>query len=120
VLNLASYVDERTCDNVLFERKIKDVTSDLIPSFQKLLYKISKENAWTIANYIISMKIEVNLADNYRRNIIKELAHFSIFCNNKSFKHVTRNEWKSKLNTHMRDCEKPWEKNTCWNYLSDL
>jgi hypothetical protein len=92
VSNLTSYVDDRTCDDVLFERKIEDVTSDLIPSFQKLLYKISKENAWTIANYIISMKTEVNLADNYRRNIIKELAHFSIFCNNKSFKQVTRDD----------------------------
>jgi hypothetical protein len=91
VFNLTSYVDERTCDNV-FERKIEDVTSDLLPSFQKILYKISKENAWIIANYIISMRTEINLADNYRLNIIKELANFSIFCNNKSFKQVTRDD----------------------------
>ena len=45
--------------DVLFDRKIQDVTAGLIPYFQKLLYKLSKENAWTIANYIISMRTEI-------------------------------------------------------------
>ena len=91
--NLNPSADRHTYDNdVLFDRKIQDVTAGLIPYFQKLLYKLPKENAWTIANYIISMRTEVNLADNYRRNIINELPHFSIFCNNKSFKQVTRDD----------------------------
>ena len=33
-----------------------------------------------------------NLTDNYRRDIIRGLAHFSIFCNNKSFKQITRDD----------------------------
>ncbi|MGA9843534.1 MAG: hypothetical protein WBP64_00335 [Nitrososphaeraceae archaeon] len=79
-------------NNAFFEQKIGDVTSGLIPYFSKLLYKISNENAWTIANYIVSMRIEVNLSDHYRRDIINELTNFSIFCNNRSFRQLTRNE----------------------------
>lgn len=90
---------KRTYDDVLFERKIEDVTSDLMLHYQKLLYKISKENAWTIANYIMSMRTEVNLADNYRRDIITGLAHLSIFCNNKPFKQVIREDLVSFLDS---------------------
>ena len=79
-------------NNAFFEQKIGDVTSGLIPYFSKLLYKISNENAWTIANYIVSMRIELNLSDHYRRDIINELTNFSIFCNNRSFRQLTRNE----------------------------
>jgi len=60
---------ESTYDNVLFERKMEDITLGLAPYYQNLPYNISKENAWTIANYIISMRTEVNLTDNYRRDI---------------------------------------------------
>ena len=69
--------------DVLFDRKIQDVTAGIIPYFQKLLYKISKENAWTIANYIISMRTEMNLTDNYRRDTIKgwPIFQFSIIIN---------------------------------------
>jgi hypothetical protein len=79
-----------TYDDSLFERKIEDVTSGLIYYYRKLLYSISQENAWTIANYIMSMRTEMNLTDNYRGSIIKVLANFSIFCNNKPLKQVTR------------------------------
>ena len=82
-----------TDDYVLFDRKIQNVTAGLIPYFQKLLYTLSKENAWTIANYIMSMKTEMNLTDNYRRDTVKVLAYFSIFYNNKSFKQITRHEY---------------------------
>ncbi len=91
VFNLTSCT-EPTYNAILFERKIDDVTSGLIPYFRKLLYKISKENAWTIANYIASMRTEVNLSDHYRLDIIHELTNFSIFCNHKSFRQLTRDE----------------------------
>jgi hypothetical protein len=64
----------------------------LTPYFSKLLYKLSKENAWSIANYIVSMRTEVNLSDHYRLNIISVLTNFSIFYNNKSFRLLTRDE----------------------------
>ena len=79
-------------NNIFFEQKIEDVTSGLIPYFSKLLYKISKENAWIITNYIISMRTEVNLSDHYRRDTISVLGNFSIYCNNKSLRQLTRNE----------------------------
>jgi len=98
--NLNPSADRHTYDNdVLFDRKIQDVTAGLIPYFQKLLYKLPKENAWTIANYIMSMKTEVNLTDNYRRDVLKVLANFSIFCNNKLFKQVTKDNLVSFLDS---------------------
>ncbi|MGA9841536.1 MAG: hypothetical protein WBQ25_04410 [Nitrososphaeraceae archaeon] len=78
-----------TYNDSLFERKIEDVTSGLIHYYRKLLYSISQENAWTIANYIMSMRTEMNLTDNYRGGIIKVLANFSTFCN-KPLEQVTR------------------------------
>ena len=41
---------------------------------------------------LLSMRTEVNLSDHYRRDIINVLANFSIFCNDKSFRQITRDE----------------------------
>jgi len=90
VVNLTSAGENY--NDTFFEQKIGDASLGLIPYFSKLLYKISKENAWIIANYIISMRTEINLSDHYRRDIIKVLTRFSTFCNNKSFTHITRAE----------------------------
>ena len=79
-------------NNSFFEQRIGDATLGLTPYFSNLLYKLSKENAWSIANYIVSMRTEVNLSDHYRRNIISVLTNFSIFYNNKSFRLLTRDE----------------------------
>jgi integrase len=38
------------------------------------------------------MKCEINPADNYRRDNILLLARFSIFCHNKAFKQITRDD----------------------------
>jgi len=91
VVNLTPPASQN-CNNVFFEQRIGDATSGLIPHFSKLLYKLSKENTWSIANYIISMRTEVNISDHYRRNIISVLTNFSIFYNNKSFRQLTRDE----------------------------
>jgi hypothetical protein len=90
VVNLTS-ADE-SYNTVLFERKIEDVTSGLTHFVGKLLYKISKENALIIANYITSMRTEVNLSDHYRLDIINVLGNFSIYCNNNSLRLTTTNE----------------------------
>jgi integrase len=91
-LDFKSTTAKRAYNNVLFERMIEVVTSGLIPYYQKLLYKISQDNASTIVDYIMSMRTEVNLADNYRQNTISQLAQFSIFCHNKPFKQITRED----------------------------
>ena len=72
--------------------KSKMLHQVLILYFSKLLYKISKENAWTIANYITSMRTEVNLSDHYRRDTINVLGNFSVYCNDKSLRQITRDE----------------------------
>ena len=79
-------------NGVFFDRKLEDATSELTPYFSKLLYKMSKENAWIVANYIASMRTEVNLSDHYRRDIIHEITNFSIFCSGKSFRQITKDD----------------------------
>lgn len=79
----------------LFERKIQNATDGLNHDCFNWLYekvaKFSRENAAVIANYIMSMKTETNLSDNYRRSIIILLSRFSVFFNEqKSFKSMTR------------------------------
>ena len=77
----------------LNERKIQNATEGLSHDCFNLLEKVSKDNVVIITNYIISMKTEINLSDNYRRCIIILLSKFSIFFSNqKSFKSITRED----------------------------
>jgi site-specific recombinase XerD len=93
-------IDQQKEDTSL---KIKSATEGLTTEYYKLLNsnKISKENASTIANYILSMKNETNLSDNYRRAIIKTLSPFSVYNNNnkKSFRSMTRQDLLSYLDS---------------------
>ena len=58
----------------LFERKIQNATDGLNHDCFNWLYEkvaaFSKENATVISNYIMSMKTETNLSDNYRESVI--------------------------------------------------
>ena len=47
----------------------------------------------------MSMTTEMNLTNNYRRDVVKVLANFSIFCNNKLFKQVTKDNLVSFLDS---------------------
>jgi superfamily I DNA and RNA helicase len=56
--------------NALFDRKVDLITSGLQPYLNRFLKdenQISKENALTIYDYIMALKTEINLSDNYRR-----------------------------------------------------
>ena len=66
-------------------RKLKTAIEGLKPDCYKQIYKISQDNALTVANYILSMKSEIDPANNYRRDNITLLARFSIFHHNKPF-----------------------------------
>ena len=62
-------------------------------SFLNNLYSVlnkNKDNATTIVNYIGTRRSEVNLCDNYRRNLIRLLPTFSNYCHNKNFKDIVR------------------------------
>ena len=60
--------------------EIDEATSGLTKSYRNNLLKLrNQDNAVTIAKYIISMKNEVNLSDNYRISLIKTLSRLSNF-----------------------------------------
>jgi hypothetical protein len=62
---------QQTDDNnnrpLFFERKIDEVTEVLRSEYSRLLYALTVPNALFIADYILPMKTEVNLSDNYRQ-----------------------------------------------------
>jgi hypothetical protein len=74
----------------ILERKIEDTTAGLPSSFAKHLSSTGENNVVTIIEYIAAVKNEVNLSDNYRRDLIESLARFSKYNDNKSFKDLTR------------------------------
>ena len=73
------------CHDFILERKIDDITYGLQPEYSRLLQTISIENALTIGNYIQAMKVEINLSDHYRRDIIRLLCTLSCYNNSRSF-----------------------------------
>jgi hypothetical protein len=77
----------------LLDKKIEDIGAGILPYYSILLHNLSlsnKENALTIISYINAMRIEANLSDNYRRELIRLLSTFSNYFQNKlSFKHMT-------------------------------
>ncbi|MGB6530599.1 MAG: hypothetical protein WBF33_21035 [Candidatus Nitrosopolaris sp.] len=54
------------------------------------MVKLSQENAFVIANYILSVKSETNMSDHYRMMLIKILSKLSVFTGNKPFSSMTR------------------------------
>jgi site-specific recombinase XerD len=74
----------------MLDRKIEETAVGLQTSYSNKLRSISEYNAATIVDYIAAMKIEVNLSDNYRRDIIEVLCKFSRYNENKPFSSLTR------------------------------
>ena len=61
-------------------------------SYSNNLRSLSIEsNIVSIANYIYSMKTEINPADSYRKELIKLLCNFSVFIS-KDFKDTDRDD----------------------------
>lgn len=79
--------------DVLFDRKVEIASEGLISCYSKCFHKIpSKKNALILADYVIAMKSEINLADNYRREVIQKLSGLSIYHGKISFKDMTRQQ----------------------------
>ena len=76
----------------LFDVKIESITNGLTPDCKNLLQKISKRNALTITDYIISMQTEINLSSRYKKDLIILLCRFSISHRHKPFQKLTRPE----------------------------
>jgi len=89
-MNIAVTYSEKA--DPLFDAKIESITRGLTPDCKNLLQKISKRNALTIIDYIISMQTEINLSSHYRKDLITLLCRFSIEQNHKPFQKITRSE----------------------------
>lgn len=76
----------------LFDNKIESATRGLRPDASRYLQSISIQNALVIINYITSMRTEINLSDNYRRDLIILLCRFSRANHHKPFEQVTRQD----------------------------
>jgi hypothetical protein len=100
--NIASTIIFFTKDNIdavtpnndaLFDRKIDLITQGIDSFYVSLLKELSQDNALTIVNYILSMKNEINISDNYRRSNIYTLYRISKFFNNrKLYKELVRDD----------------------------
>jgi integrase/recombinase XerD len=90
--NSISYELRQYDDDPLFDRKMENVTLGLKPECYKYLQRISRNNAITIAHYIISMQTEINPSDRYRRDIILFLCKFSQNNNDKPFNQIRRED----------------------------
>jgi integrase len=83
-----------------FNRKLEVVTAGLPKEYLGLLNRIPKEDAMTVMDYMVSLNGEVNPSENYRRDIIKCLSKFVVFCrsdrrlipNTKNLKELDRND----------------------------
>ena len=78
--------------NEILDRKIEETTAGLRPSYAKVLRIIPEENATIIIDYISAARIEVNLSDHYRRDMIQALSIFSRHTGNKHFRQMTRTD----------------------------
>jgi integrase len=74
----------------LFDSKIESATRGLRPDATRYLQSISIPNALVIIDYITSMRTEINLSDNYRRDLIILLCRFSGTNHHKPFEQITR------------------------------
>jgi hypothetical protein len=80
-------------NDALFDRKIDLITEGIAPYFASKLRELSKTNALTMIDYVLSMKNEINLSDGYRKLNIYALYSISKFFNNrKSCKEFTRED----------------------------
>ena len=79
-----------TKSSPLLDRKIEQISAGLPASSANNLRSISEDNASTIVKYISVMKVETNLSDHYRKDLIEVLCRFSKYNDNKPYRDLTR------------------------------
>jgi len=91
---------EETSETAIFDQNIQLATAGLEPYYlDHLKTKVSAKNSITIAQYILSMRIETSLSDNHRRGVITSLKILSEFLNNRPFREMTREDILQYLDT---------------------
>ena len=81
-----------TVESLDLERKIDIATEGLQDHLKHKLQSIHAQQAFTITKYVISMRSETNLSDNYRRLVIIVLSDLSRHYIDKLFSQMTRND----------------------------
>jgi integrase len=79
-------------EDLEIEARISTITKGLNNDILDGLRCISKENVFTIVDYISAMITETNPSDYYRRDTIRLLYSFSKYTKDKSFSSITRQE----------------------------
>jgi hypothetical protein len=81
-----------TTIEAITERKMENATGGLPSRCLGLLQRMlpaNRDNVLTICDYIQSLKSEINLSNNYRRDVIDLLFKLSAFFNNKPCRGLT-------------------------------
>jgi hypothetical protein len=95
----ASTADAR---HALFKDEITQLTSGLPNRYLKAIQNIPLANALTIADYIQSMKIEINLSDHYKRDLISLLCKLSKYTFHRLYKDLKREDISAFLNSFVK------------------
>jgi integrase len=77
-------------NNPILESKIQTAVEGLGSWFLKLVNNMSPENIIITIDFISAMKVECNVSDNHKKNLIIILSKLSSFLGNKCFKEITR------------------------------
>src|SRR5919198_4068511 len=85
-----------------YDKKFKLVTFGLRNYCTTLLKKLSTQNASTIVDYLQALNTEVNPSLSYKANQVKNLTYLSLFCKQKSFVEITRDDILAYLDTIKR------------------
>jgi hypothetical protein len=73
-------------ENPLFDQRLNNALDGLeYYYYDHLKNRMSKSNALTIADYILTMIIETNLTTNHKRGVVTSLKLVSQFLDNKPF-----------------------------------
>ena len=88
---IGQHSHSQTLSDPLLDTKIEETCAGLQMSYLIGLRSLSNENnIIQIVNYVNSMRTELNLSFNYRRDVLKLLSQFSRYNNDINFKDVTR------------------------------
>jgi integrase len=97
--------------SALLERKIDETAAGLPASYGKHLHSIDQINAGIIVEYVAALKSEVNLADNYRRDVIALLCKVSEYTSGRPFRDLARNDVLEFLDSYRKtETEDPMHK----------
>jgi hypothetical protein len=81
---------------------LEAATAGLDLRFVRLLKEQSKQNAFTISEYLLAMNSEINPSVSYKESQLKTLCYLSESQNQKSFSKMTRNDILQYLDSHRK------------------